>query len=287
MYDIIIVGKGPAGISAALYCKRAGLSVLVIGMGYGALEKAEKIENYYGLGDAFSGKDIVMQGWKQAERLEIKIISFEVVDITWDGTFTVLGNLKSYQAKSVIIATGTQRNVPKISGIKELEGKGVSYCAVCDAFFYRGKNVAVLGNGSYALHEAQELIPTAANVTILTNGQSASGVFEGIAPVNEKAIKQILGSERVEGILFEDGSQIEVDGFFVALGTAGAGSFARKLGLETNGNYLAVDDKKATAVPGLFAAGDCIGGVQQISNAAAEGTVAALSTIAYIRKLAK
>lgn len=287
MIDVIIVGKGPAGICAALYCKRAGLSVQVVGMGNGALEKAETIENYYGLQAPLPGMQVLENGWNQAAHLGINILNAEVVDIAWDNHFIVSTSGGKFTASTVILASGAQRKAPKLEGLAPLEGKGVSYCAICDAFFYRGKQVAVFGAGAYALHEAAELLPVAGKVTLFTNGQP----LEGTAPENlelcDKPLAALVGEERLESALFTDGTSQPIDGFFVALGSAGAGAFAKKLGLTMNGIYLEVDEKMATAIPGLYAAGDCIGGIQQISTAVAEGTQAAFSAIAFVRSLAK
>lgn len=146
IYDSIIIGKGPAGITAGIYLKRANHHILVIGKDGGALEKTKVVDNYYGFANTISGKDLLKQGLEQAKRLEIPIETEEVLSIGKDENFVVETRNNVYQAKSVILATGTSRNTPKIKGIKELEGKGVSYCAICDAFFYRNKSVAVLGS---------------------------------------------------------------------------------------------------------------------------------------------
>ncbi len=285
MYDVIVVGKGPAGISAALYCKRAGLSVLVVGMGSGSLEKAEKIENYYGLNGPLTGMQVLENGWQQAAHLSIEILTAEVVDIAWDTHFIVSTSREKFTASSVILASGAQRKAPKLEGLAELEGKGVSYCAVCDAFFYRGKQVAVFGAGAYALHEANDLLPVAGKVTLFTNGQPLEVAVPPELEVCEKPLAKLIGQERLESAQFTDGTSQAIDGFFVALGSAGAGAFAKKLGLATNGIYLETDPKMATAIPGLYAAGDCIGGIQQVSTAVSEGTQAAFSAITYVRSL--
>ena len=161
----------PHGISAAIYAKRRKLSVLVISKGNGALAKTDKIENYYGFARAISGQELYENGLAQAKNLEIELLEDEVVSVQLEEKYEVETVNSHYQAKSVILATGTNRMVPPIKGIKEFEGKGVSYCAVCDAFFYENKEVAVLGNGNYAIHEMEQLKPVAKEVTILTNGE--------------------------------------------------------------------------------------------------------------------
>ena len=150
MYDIIIIGSGPAGVSAAVYAKRGGANVLVISKDTGTLGKAKKIENYYGFKN-ISGKDLYENGLKQLENLNIEFVKDEVVQLNYTSQFEVTTVNNIFQAKYVVLATGVSRNVPNIKGIKEFEGKGVSYCAICDAFFYRNKDVGVLGSGNYAI----------------------------------------------------------------------------------------------------------------------------------------
>ena len=160
MYDVIIIGSGPAGISAAIYLKRAKKNILIVSNGKSALQKAHKIENYYGI-ENISGEELHKVGIKQVERLGVPIEKDEVINISFDRHFIVTTVNREFEAKKVIIATGTNRMAPNIKGIKEFEGKGVSYCAICDAFFYRNKDVAVIGNGNYAIHEAKQLKPVA------------------------------------------------------------------------------------------------------------------------------
>ena len=240
IYDVIVIGGGPAGISASLYLKRAKLNVLVITKGYGALEKAEKIENYYGI--VASGKDLFENGQKQARELGIEFDYDEVIGIDYEKYFKVVTVNNEYFAKKIILATGTNRKTPNIKGIKEYEGKGVSYCAVCDAFFYRDKNVAVLGSGNYAIHEAEQLKSVAKSVTILTNGKE---VVENRAGINfeikHDLIKEFRGMDRIEEIEFENEERKNIDGVFVAIGTASSNDLARKIGVVIQDNDIKVD----------------------------------------------
>ena len=147
MYDIVIIGAGPAGISAGLYAKRANTNVLILHYGDASLESAEKIDNYYGFPGGISGKNLYENGIKQAEKLGVEIIKKEVIQIENLGnTFNVKTEDVNYESKAIIISSGNKKVKPKIKGIKEFEGKGVSYCAICDAFFYKKKNVAIIGN---------------------------------------------------------------------------------------------------------------------------------------------
>ena len=293
MENIVIIGAGPAGISAALYAARGNMNPLVINNGIGALEKAEKIENYYGLEQPLSGKELYERGISQAEALGVRILDAEVLGISGFDTFTVKTTAGDFDTVSVILATGGKRSAPKIPGLKEFEGRGVSYCAVCDAFFYRGKEVAVVGNGEFALHEAEELRNVTQDVTIYTDGKEPEFSREHPIAVNTMKIQAIEGDDKVSGLLMQsdiaaqdaeapENSFYPADGVFVALGTAGSTEIARQMGAEiTDKGNIKTDEEMATTIPGLFAAGDCTGGLLQVSKAVYEGSMAAISK--YVR----
>ena len=295
MENIVIIGAGPAGISAALYAARGNMDPLVINNGIGALEKAEKIENYYGLEKPLSGKELYERGISQAEALGVRILDAEVLGISGFDTFTVKTTAGDFDTVSVILATGGKRSAPKIPGLKEFEGRGVSYCAVCDAFFYRGKEVAVVGNGDFALHEAEELRNVTQDVTIYTDGKEPEFSREHPIEVNTMKIQAIEGDDKVSGLLMQsdtaaqdaeapENSFYPADGVFVALGTAGSTEIARQMGAEiTDKGNIKTDEEMATTIPGLFAAGDCTGGLLQVSKAVYEGSMAAISAGKYVR----
>lgn len=283
MSNVIIIGNGPAGISTALYTTRAGISTKIIGKDHGALGKASEIENYYGFSEPISGKDLISEGIEGARRLGAEIVSDEVLGITYGSKLTVITNSGAYEADSVVLATGTSRTAPKIKGLKEYEGHGVSYCAVCDAFFYRGKDVAVLGNGNYALHEALELLPTSNSVTVLTNGKEPDFQVPENIKVNTNIIDSISGNDVVEEINFQNGESLSLSGLFIAIGVAGSTDLAKKIGAETQNNKIIVDENMSTNIPGLYAAGDCTGGLLQISKAVYEGAKAGTEIIKYLR----
>ena len=284
MADVIILGCGPAGISAALYTARAGLDTLILGREDGSLTKTEKIENYFGFPEPVSGKELLENGAAQARRVGAKLVEDEAVGIAYDGGFAVSTASEIYRAPLAILATGSQRKSPDLPGLENFEGRGVSYCAVCDGFFYRKKNVAVLGAGDYALHEAKELLPLAASVTILTDGAEPAADFPPELTVVTKKVKALFGGDLLRGVRFADGSELAADGVFVALGVAGSVDLARKLGVETNGPSIVVDEHRQTNLPGLYAAGDCVGGLLQISKAVCDGAIAGTSVVKAFRQ---
>ncbi len=284
MYDVIIIGAGPAGISASLYLIRAKKNILVISKDNSSLKKAEKIDNYYGL-ESLTGKELFDRGIKQAKELGVNIVKEEVISIDFEdiGKFKVITENKEYISKNVIIATGTSRKTPNVKGIKEYEGKGVSYCAICDAFFYKNKDVAVIGSGNYAIHEAKTLKDLANSVSILTNGeQVVQNRDESLQnfDINEKRIKEVRGFNKVEEIDFDDNTSKKVSGVFIAMGTASADELAKKIGVVLKNNSIQVDENMQTNVKGIYACGDCTGGLLQINKAVYEGAKAALHIIA-------
>ena len=285
MYDVIIIGAGPAGVTAGLYTKRANLNTAIIYKDESSLEKTELIENYYGFEDGVSGKELYEKGIEQAKNLNIDVKNEEVVNIQIvnDG-FNVVTDKAEYNAKTLIFATGNKKNTPKIKGIKELEGKGISYCAICDGFFYRNKNIAVLGSGKYAVSETNELINLAKEITILTNGEKAPEIRADNVKIDTRKIREVRGENKVEEVEFEDNNKLKTEGIFVAQGVAGSSEFAKKLGIITKNDKIIVDENMKTNMKGIYACGDCTGGLLQISKAVYEGTKAGLEVIKYLRE---
>ena len=282
MYDVIIIGSGPAGVTAAIYAKRGGLNPLVIYNGFGKKRKTEKIENYYGF-SKISGKELFNKGIEQLKNLNIDLVKDEVVQLNYNNNFEVITVNNSFYSKYVVLATGTSRKAPVIKGIKEFEGKGISYCAVCDAFFYKNKNVAVLGNGNYAIHEAEVLKPVTKSVILLTNGERPVENRDISINVNEKKIREVRGSEKVNEIIFDDGTKEDVSGVFIAIGTASTSDLARKIGARIENNNIVVNENMETTVPNLYACGDCVGGILQISKAVYDGMKVGLEIIKKVK----
>lgn len=284
MSNVVIIGAGPAGVSAALYTARAGIDTKVFTTGRSALEKADKIQNYYGFEDAISGKELLRAGIEGAKKVGVVFEEEEVTGIGYTDRLTVQTVKGVYPADCVLIATGASRKTPAVRGLRELEGRGVSYCAVCDAFFYRGKSVAVLGSGEYALHEIRDLLPAAASVTLLTNEEAVTAKMPKEVQIVEKKIAQLQGEEALERILFADGSSMPADGLFVAQGVAGSAALARKIGAQIDGTRILVNENMETSIPGLYAAGDCTGGLLQVSKAVYEGAKAGTEIVKRLRR---
>ncbi len=285
MYDVIIIGAGPAGIAASLYTQRGNLKTLVLYNEKSGLEKAEQIENYYGFENGISGESLYKTGIKQAKNIGVDVKKEEVIKIENNvDNFKVITPKGEYISKVLILSTGNKKNKPKIKGIEKFEGKGVSYCAICDGFFFRNRSVSVIGSGNYAVSETNELINIANNVTILTNGEKAPEIRANNVNIDTKEIDEIVGESRVEGVKFKDGSEISTDGIFIAQGVAGSADFAKKLGIITNKDNIVVNSDMETNIKGIFACGDCTGGLLQVSKAVYEGAKAGLQAIKYIRK---
>ena len=282
MYDVIVIGAGPAGISAALYAKRAGKNVLVLYYGESNLEKTSVIQNYYGFEDGISAKKLYSDGIKQAQNIGIDVIKDEVVNIEKnENEFCVLSVDNKYLSKTLIISTGNKKNKPNIENLSNYEGKGVSYCATCDGFFYRNKNVAVIGSGNYAITEAKYLKNIVESVTILTDGEEVHiDDFE----TNTKKLRRIYGENAVEGVEFEDGTKLHFDGFFIALGEAGAFDFSKQMGIFTKGENIIVNEEMETNIEGLYACGDVTGGLLQICKAVYEGAKAGINSAKYLNE---
>ena len=285
-YDVIVIGGGPAGVSASLYTKRANLNTLILHENISSLDKAEKIENYYGFANGTSGKKLYNEGIEQAKNIGVEVKEEEVlkIEMTLEGFF-IKTKKQEYNTKAVILATGNKKNKPNIKGIEKFEGKGVSYCAVCDGFFYRNKDITVLGNGDYAISETNELINIANEITILTNGLKAPEFRSDNVKIDTRSIDEIQGEDRVEEIKFSDGKTLKTSGIFVAQGVAGSTEFAKKLGAITENDKIVVNEKMETNIKGLYACGDCTGGILQIAKAVYQGMVAGMQVIQYVKKL--
>ncbi|UZP68508.1 NAD(P)/FAD-dependent oxidoreductase [Desulfovibrio mangrovi] len=292
---LAIIGSGPAGLSAAIYTARAGIETLIIGS-EPKIAGDYEIDNYFGFSETISGRELVMQGRRQAERFGATIIDNRVLGLHHAdyGGFHIKTDKGDYHACGLVLATGVTRVRPGIDNLAFYDGKGVSYCVSCDGFFYRGRTVMVLGEGIYAANQALELLSYTPHVSICTQGAPVTMNDEyrnrlkaaGI-PVIETRIRTLKGEGGLSSVVFDDGSEKATDGLFIAMGEASSLDFAYTLGVERNGVFLVADNEQKTNIEGVFAAGDCTGGFLQISVAVGEGAKAAKSAIAHVKKLCK
>ncbi len=299
MYDIIVIGAGPAGLTAALYALRADKSVLVLEKGTfgGQITYSPQIENYPGFatmsGNEFAEK-LVDQVLSQGAEVEMETVT-EIRDN--GATKTVVTEEGEHEAKAVIIATGVKHRQTGLAKENELVGEGISYCAVCDGAFFKGQTVAVLGGGNSALQEAVLLSEGCKKVYVIQNLDFFTGEARLVEKLKEKenvefimgtVITEFIGETSLEGLKLKkesDGSESElkVDGLFVAIGLIPNNkAFADIAGLDEWG-YIDSDESCVTKTAGVFVAGDCRKKqIRQITTAAADGSIAALAACRYI-----
>lgn len=280
--DALIIGKGPAGIQASLYMYRANVNPLIIGKDIGASLQAQVVDNFYGF-PSISGPDLVNLGIRQAQDMGMTVVSDEVLSIAYDNERYIVTTVNEvYSCISLLLATGTHRTIPRVRKIRNYHGKGVSYCAVCDGFFFKNKVVAVLGHSEYAASEARELVELASKVYVLTDGLEPEASFDPRVTLITDKLKVVSGEGKLEAIETES-QTIELDGIFVALGSASSSDLAIQIGLEMQQGRIIVNDKMETALPGLYAAGDCTPGPQQVAKAVSDGCIAGMSMVHYVR----
>lgn len=284
---LCILGAGPAGVSSALYAKRANIETTIFYKETSTLSKGHLIDNYYGTPN-INGEELYQIGIKQAAEIGVELIKEEVVGINFlqDG-FEVITDAGNYPCDAIIIATGSYRNVPTIKNIKNFEGKGVSYCATCDGFFYRNKALGVLGTGSYAKHEADYLKNLTNDITIYTNGKEIEDESLKEFKIVDTKITSAEGINSLENFILSNGESVKCEGLFIALGSAGSVDFAKKMGIQTENNKIVVDENMKTNIDGIYACGDCTPGILQIAKAVYEGALAGSDVIKFFNQKKK
>ncbi|GAU09544.1 NAD(P)/FAD-dependent oxidoreductase [Desulfoplanes formicivorans] len=289
--QILIVGQGPAGLSAAIYTARAGLSTQILGCAP-KIAGDYDIDNYFGFPEPITGSELIERGKAQAKRFGVDMRCERVLGIhpTDKGTFEVKTEKGTITADAIILATGVARVKSMIQNASDYEGKGISYCVSCDAFFYRNKKVMVVGEGIFAANQALELKEYTPHVSICTQGRALTmtpaflqRLEKADIPILDKTVTKALGENGLEAVLYDDGTTEPMDGIFVARGEASSLDFAYSLGLLRKGVFIEADNEQKTNVPGVFAAGDCVGNFLQISVAVGEGAKAGRSAIKYLK----
>ncbi len=282
MYDAIVIGGGPAGATASIYLQRFKKNVLLIMKDSGALGKTAHIDNYYGFENTITGPELLARGIAQAKRLGVEVIEDEVLAIESFPEFSVKTIKGEYKAKSVLLATGKNQVNLRVKGFNDYIGKGISYCAICDGFIYRNKKIGLVGNKEFMEEELEILKNFSKDITIFTNGMDLKVEVEETV-VSEK-ITEIKGEETIKKVVTEN-SEYDVDVLFIAIGSPSASDFALRMGAFLENNNIVVDDKFMTNIPGLYAAGDCIGGLLQIVKATSDGAHAAVAMNRYLKNL--
>ena len=282
MYDCIIIGASVAGISTAINLKIRKKDFLLIGSKEfsAKVQKAELIQNYVGMPD-ISGCDLSGALEEHLQKMDIEITEARVNSITKIGdTFMISAGSEVYEAKSVVLATGVEFS-KKIEGEDEFLGRGVSYCATCDGFFFRGKNIAVVGSSKEAEKELDYLADLAGAVTYfpLYKPEDDTAWKENVTVVSDRPVK-LVGEERVTAIVDKKENVWNVDGVFFLKDALAPSTLLR--GLENDGMHIVVDRQMRTNIPGCFACGDCTGRPYQYMKAAGEGNIAAHSVVDYL-----
>ncbi len=301
MYDLIVVGAGPAGLTAAIYARRADKSVLVLdkGMFGGQMTFSPKIENYPGYGQ-ISGNELAEKMVSQAIEMGAEIDMAEVTGIEKEGElFCVFCGDDIYMSKTVILATGARHRLLGIDREEEFIGDGISFCAVCDGAFYAGKTVAVIGGGNSALQEAIMLSDGCAKVYVVQNLDFLTGE-EKLAEILRKrvnveiiygcTVEAIHGNDVFGGIVIKntatgEKTRLDLDGMFVAIGQVPENEAYKNLVALSDRGYVVSDENCLTETDGLFVAGDCrTKNIRQISTACGDGATAALAACRYLDK---
>ena len=300
-YELAIIGAGPAGYSAAIYATRAGIKTVIFDKsgGGGLALLSPNIENYAGF-ESISGIDLMEKMKQHASKYANININEEVKGISkTNDTFTIETSEKSYSVKAILFCTGTEHRKLNVPGEEELAGKGVSYCATCDGFFFKGKKVVVVGGGNSALIEAIFLKQIGCEEVFLIHRRDqlrAEKAYEDEAVEKQvkimlnKVVEKINGEQKVEHLDLKDTvtgkkSKIEIDGIFISIGEIPQNDLAKKLQVKLDERgYIITDKQQQTNVKGVYAAGDITGGLRQVITACAEGAVAALSSTEVLGK---
>ena len=291
--DVLILGVGPAGLQAAIHAARKKVSVMLMGRSAKSSLFHAHVENFCCLFNV-KGEDMLQAGRQQAVNFGTQVLEEDVLRVSPAGSaFEIITESgQALQTRSLIIATGTTRNKLGVAGEKELLGRGVSYCVECDANFYKGEDVAVVGSASAAVSGALTMLDYAAAVHLISDKLDVSAALEkqlkdsAVIIHAGRRVKEIGGRSSVESIVLKDGPTIPVSGVFIELGAKGIMELATHLGVQLDDQmkYIQTNKQMETNVPGVFAAGDICGPPWQMAKAVGEGCVAGIGAAGYARK---
>jgi len=300
-YELAIIGAGPAGYTAAIYAVRAGIKPIVFDKigGGGLASFSPKIENYPGF-ESISGMDLMEKMLKHAQKYSEIHLMEKVENITKNNDFFIIETTSGkYELRALILCMGTDHRKLNVDGEKEFQGKGVSYCATCDGFFFKDKSVGVVGGGNTAVIEAIYLKQIGCKEVYIIHRRNqlrAEKAYEkeaeekGVKILYNIHVESIRGKEKVEYLEIHDvntnkKSKLSVDGVFISIGEEPQNDLAKQLGVKINETgYVVVDKNQRTNVKGVYAAGDITGGLRQVVTACAEGAIAALASTEVLGK---
>lgn len=294
MNDIIIIGAGPAGMTSAIYAKRAGYNPLVLEKNTygGQIINSSEVANYPGI-KKIDGYTFATKIYEQLKELEIEIKHEEVINIKKnDKTINVITNKNEYECKSVIIATGLTKRKLNIENEEKLIGKGISYCATCDGAFFKENDVAVVGGGNTALEDAIFLSNYCKHVYLINrteNFKAEKSLLDSFKQKNNTEIitsanvKKLVGKEKLEKIELDNGKILNISGLFIAIGQIPNCNFDI---IEKENGFIKSNEECTTNIPGIFVAGDIRNkSVRQIVTSVSDGAVAAINAVKYIEKI--
>lgn len=294
MNDIIIIGAGPAGMTSAIYAKRAGYNPLVLEKNTygGQIINSSEVANYPGI-KKIDGYTFATKIYEQLKELEIEVKHEEVINIKKnDKTINVITNKNEYECKSVIIATGLTKRKLNIENEEKLIGKGISYCATCDGAFFKGDDVAVVGGGNTALEDAIFLSNYCKHVYLINrteNFKAEKSLLDSFKQKNNTEIitsaniKKLVGKEKLEKIELDNGKILNISGLFIAIGQIPNCNFDI---VEKENGFIKSNEECTTNIPGIFVAGDIRNkSVRQIVTSVSDGAVAAINAVKYIEKI--
>ncbi|MGE7091639.1 thioredoxin-disulfide reductase [Lysinibacillus sp. NPDC048646] len=303
IYDVVIIGAGPAGMTAAVYTSRANLSTLMIERGIpgGQMANTEEVENYPGF-DTILGPELSTKMFEHAKKFGAEYAYGDVTEIINGEEYkTIKSGAKEYKTRAIILSTGAEYKKMGVPGEKELGGRGVSYCAVCDGAFFKQKNLVVVGGGDSAVEEGVYLTRFADKVTIVHRRDKlrAQKILQDRAFANEKidfiwnaTVKEIneaegkVGSVTLQSTIEGTESEFVADGVFVYIGMLPLTKPFETLGILNDAGYIVTNDNMETTVPGIFAAGDVREkSLRQIVTATGDGSIAAQAVQHYVEEL--
>ncbi|MCI9627217.1 MAG: thioredoxin-disulfide reductase [Clostridia bacterium] len=302
MYDVVIIGGGPAGMSCGLYAGRAGMKTMIVEKMFsgGQMSTTNEVENYPGVENVISGAELAYKFENQARKFGVEFLNADVTGVQLEGAVKkIVTSQETLETKTVVFAMGTVARKLGLEDEARLTGKGVSYCATCDGAFFRGKDVAVIGGGDTALEDAIFLSRFCSKVYLVHRRNEFRGAkvlqdqvlqTENIEICYQMVAEKILGENRVEGVVLRQAEnmaqrQLTVQGIFVAVGSDPSSQLVQEVLELSKGGYILTDDTMQTSIPGVYAAGDIREKqLRQIITAASDGAIAGFNAALYATK---